>query len=130
MDCFIKTAIISGNITITSTHSLRSLGKLHGRISLRSRTAPIKFPVMWGVSNTMIVNNIKYELVVTSVNDFDNLSLECCLNNELLIEADLVSYIDKKANVYVRKCPLEAVVIKAFINELDQELKFGGNPRN
>ena len=78
----------------------------------------------------MIVNNIKYELVVTSVNDFDNLSLECCLNNELLIEADLVSYIDKKANVYVRKCPLEADVIKAFINELDQELKFGGNPRN
>jgi len=78
----------------------------------------------------MIVNKIKYDLVVTSANDFDNLSLECCLNNDLLIEADLISYIDKKADVYVRKCPLEIDVIKAFIHELDMELKFGGNPRN
>jgi hypothetical protein len=42
-------ALTVGNITITSTHSLRSLGKFYGRISLRSKAAPIKFPVMWGV---------------------------------------------------------------------------------
>jgi len=31
---------------------------------------------------------------------------------------------------YVRNAALEIDVIKAFIHELDMELKFGGNPRN
>jgi hypothetical protein len=76
----------------------------------------------------MIVDKVKYDLVVTSANDFDNLSLECYLDNELLIEADLISYNDEKADIYVRKSPLGMDVIKAFINELDTELKFGGKP--
>ena len=129
MDCFIKTAPTFSNITNASVHSLRSLGQLYGRISLRSRAAPINLPSMRGVSSPMIVNNVKYDLVVTSANNFENLSLECCLNNELLIEADLISYINKKADVYVRKSPLDADVIKAFLYELDQELKVGGNAK-
>ncbi len=77
----------------------------------------------------MIVNDVKYDLVITSANSFENLSMECCLNNELLIEADLVSYIDKKADVYVRKNPLDADIIKAFLFELDRELKVGSNTK-
>lgn len=85
---------------------------------------------MRAVMCLMIVDKVKYDLVVTSANDFDNLSLECYLGNELLIEADLISYIDKKADIYVRKSPLGMDVIKAFINELDTELKFSGKSRN
>jgi hypothetical protein len=50
MDCFIKIAPTLSIITNTSTHSLRSLGKFYGRISLYSKAALIKFPIMWGVS--------------------------------------------------------------------------------
>ncbi|MFT5543471.1 MAG: putative membrane protein [Glaciecola sp.] len=49
MDCLVKIAVIQPDITNASVHSLRSLGQLYGRISLRSKAAPIKFPVMWGV---------------------------------------------------------------------------------
>gem|GEM_PF-6200829 len=40
----------TGYLTIASVHSLQSLEQAYGRISLRSKAAPIKFPVMWGVS--------------------------------------------------------------------------------
>jgi len=49
MECLIKTAINSGNITNASTRSRWSLGQLYGRISLRSKAAPINLPVMRGV---------------------------------------------------------------------------------
>ena len=49
MDCFIKTDLNQPNITIASVHSLRSLGQAYGRISLRSRAAPINLPSMRGV---------------------------------------------------------------------------------
>ena len=49
MDCCIKTALTFSNITIASAHSLRSLGQLYGRISLRSKAAPINLPSMRGV---------------------------------------------------------------------------------
>jgi hypothetical protein len=49
MDCFIKTDLNQPNITNASVHSLRSLGQLYGRISLRSRAAPINLPSMRGV---------------------------------------------------------------------------------
>jgi hypothetical protein len=49
MDCFIKTELNQPNITNASVHSLRSLGQLYGRISLRSRAAPINLPSMRGV---------------------------------------------------------------------------------
>jgi hypothetical protein len=128
--CLIKTKLNQPVLTNASVHSLRSLGQLYGRISLHSKAAPANLPSMRGVMCPMIVDKIKYDLVVTSANDFDNLSLECYLDNELLIEADLISYIDKKADIYVRKCPLDMDVIKAFIYELDTELEFAGNPRN
>jgi hypothetical protein len=51
MDCFIKTELNQPNITNTSTHSLRSLGKFYGRISLRSKAVPINLPSMRGVMN-------------------------------------------------------------------------------
>ena len=49
MECFIKTVPILNNITIASVHSLRSLGQAYGRISLRSKAAPINLPSMRGV---------------------------------------------------------------------------------
>jgi hypothetical protein len=49
MDCFIKTELNQPNITIASVHSLRSLGQAYGRISLRSKAAPINLPSMRGV---------------------------------------------------------------------------------
>jgi heme/copper-type cytochrome/quinol oxidase subunit 4 len=49
MDCFIKTELNQPNITNALVHSLRSLGQLYGRISLRSRAAPINLPSMRGV---------------------------------------------------------------------------------
>ena len=45
----------------------------------------------------MEIEGRKYTLVVTSANDFDTLSLECTLDNELIIEAELVSYKAKFA---------------------------------
>jgi hypothetical protein len=49
INCLIKSVITLGNITITSTHSLRSQGKLHGRISRCSKAASINLPSMRGV---------------------------------------------------------------------------------
>ncbi len=58
MDCLVKTVINSSYITNASVHSLRSLGQLYGRISLRSRAAPINLPSMRGVmSNYPPVEN-------------------------------------------------------------------------
>ena len=50
MDCLIKIVVIQPGITIASVHSLRSLGQAYGRISLRSKAAPINLPSMRGVS--------------------------------------------------------------------------------
>ena len=49
IDCCIKIAPTFSIITIASVHSLRSLGQIYGRISLRSRAAPINLPSMRGV---------------------------------------------------------------------------------
>ncbi len=49
MDCCIKIAPTFSNITIASAHSLRSLGQAYGRISLRSKAAPINLPSIRGV---------------------------------------------------------------------------------
>jgi hypothetical protein len=54
MDCCIKIVINLSYLTIASVHSLRSLGQLYGRISLRSKAAPINLPSMRGVSKLHI----------------------------------------------------------------------------
>ena len=77
----------------------------------------------------MKVNGIEYNLVVTSANDFDCLSLECTNGNELVLEAELVSYVDNKVEIHVHKTPLAYELIEAFIHEVKQELKYGGNKR-
>jgi hypothetical protein len=77
----------------------------------------------------MKVNGIEYNLVVTSANDFDHLSLECTNEQGLLLEAELVSYVDKKAEIHFHKSPLSIELVEAFIHEVKQELKYGGNKR-
>ena len=48
----------------------------------------------------MRVNGIEYNLVVTSANEFEHLSLECTDDQGLILEAELVSYTDKKAKIH------------------------------
>jgi hypothetical protein len=77
----------------------------------------------------MKVNGIEYNLVVTSANDFEHLTLECTNEHGLLLEAELVSYADRKAEIHFHKSPLPYELIEAFIHEVKQELKYGGNKR-
>ena len=63
MDCCIKIVKNSGYLTIASVHSLRSLGQLYGRISLRSKAAPINLPSVRGVSMRRIRRHAGSSLV-------------------------------------------------------------------
>ncbi|MDR9768108.1 hypothetical protein RJP56_18770 [Shewanella baltica] len=73
----------------------------------------------------MEIEGRKYTLVVTSANDFDTLSLECTLDNELIIEAEIVSYKEKQAKIHFHKSGLSLKVVEAFINEVNKELIHG-----
>ncbi len=75
----------------------------------------------------MEVGGIKYSLVVTSANDFDCLSLECTLDNELLIEAELVDYQIGLAKIHFHKQGLPLGLVEAFVNEAALELKNGAS---
>ncbi|MCG7542575.1 hypothetical protein MHM93_00075 [Pseudoalteromonas sp. MM17-2] len=77
----------------------------------------------------MKVNGIEYNLVMTSANDFEHLSLECTNEQGLLLEAELVSYTDRKAKIHFHKSPLPYELIEAFIHKVKQELKYGSNKR-
>ena len=77
----------------------------------------------------MRVNGIEYNLVVTSANEFEHLSLECTDDQGLILEAELVSYTDKKAKIHFHKSPLPYELIEAFLYEVKQELEFGGKER-
>lgn len=77
----------------------------------------------------MRVNGIEYKLVVTSANEFEHLSLECTDDQGLLLEAELVSYTDKIAQIHFHKSPLPYDLLEAFLNEVKQELEFGGKHR-
>lgn len=74
----------------------------------------------------MEIEGKKYALVVTSANDFETLSLECTLDDELIIEAELVSYSEKQARLHFHRQGLSLRVVEAFIHEVNQELTHGG----
>ncbi|WP_412970785.1 hypothetical protein [Glaciecola sp. MF2-115] len=87
MDCFIKTELNQPDITNASVHSLWSLGQAYGRISLRSRAAPINLPSMRGVillrgkalklSETEVKLLMQYQTLSTSKSKrFNRLAIE------------------------------------------------------
>lgn len=75
----------------------------------------------------MLIDGIEYDVVVTSANDYDYLSLECCNGDELLIEAELISYTEQKAKIHFYKSPLSLELVDTFVQTVKHELKFGGN---
>lgn len=74
----------------------------------------------------MDIDGKTYRFVVTSANDFETLSLECTLADELIIEAELISYEEKQAKIHFHKSGLSLKVLEAFIHEVNQELIHGG----
>lgn len=75
----------------------------------------------------MLIDGIEYDVVVTSANDYDCLSMECCNGDELLIEAELISYTEQKAKIHFYKSPISLELVDAFVQAVKHELKFGGN---
>uniref|UniRef100_UPI001E4F95DE hypothetical protein n=1 Tax=Marinimicrobium alkaliphilum TaxID=2202654 RepID=UPI001E4F95DE len=75
----------------------------------------------------MVLDGIEYKFVVTSANDHDYLSLECTQDNELLIEAVLVSYEEQKADVIVHKNSLPFSLLKEFTLRVVSEFDRGND---
>ena len=75
----------------------------------------------------MQIDGIEYSLVVTSANEYDCLSMECCSPTELCLEAELVSYPQQIARLHFHKTPLPMALVQAFIEAARHELKYGGN---
>ena len=73
----------------------------------------------------MEINGLVYDFVVTSANDFEYLSLECTSEEGLLLEAELVSYKERKAIIHFHKSNLPFAVLEEFSRRVAQELKEG-----
>lgn len=72
----------------------------------------------------MLANGIEYDLVITSANDFDNVSIECTSDNVLIAEAELF-YASHSANICFHQFPLTIDFVKAFTAEVERELTQG-----
>ena len=118
MDCFIKTAITLSNITIASVHSLRSLGQLYGRISLRSKAAPINLPSMRGVMSSEL--NLDFmegiDLQDSIILDWSISEKEFSIELEASIWPSSIHYFEPKLNEYT--CYKKALLVFRGFNSI------------